>query len=133
MPIDFMVYKISISTVEGELCVASFLVNYFKRGPFQTLVAEDPMPGCTLRYRCHRKAGAGPSRSKRTAQHLYIQADDSSCYLRIFLLNYPAHVIICNGPEKTQNCPRVNGWQGPSESSRRYLHVRPIFLQTSYP
>jgi hypothetical protein len=58
----------------GELCVASFLVSYFKRGLFQRLVAENPMPGCTLRYRCHRKAGQGQAdRSERRSTSTYRQ------------------------------------------------------------
>jgi hypothetical protein len=32
------------ATVEGELSVAKFLVNYFKRGPFSDPVAVHPLP-----------------------------------------------------------------------------------------
>jgi len=36
------------ATVEGELSVAKFLVNYFKKGPDTCGYA--PLPDCTLRY-----------------------------------------------------------------------------------
>jgi hypothetical protein len=35
------------TTVEGELGVASFLVNFFKRGPFPDTCGGAPLPGCT--------------------------------------------------------------------------------------
>jgi hypothetical protein len=39
-------------TVKGELGVASFLVNFFKRGPFLDISSCAPLPSCTFRYRC---------------------------------------------------------------------------------
>jgi len=39
-------------TVKGELRVARFLVNFFKRGPFLDACGFAPSPGSTPRYRC---------------------------------------------------------------------------------
>lgn len=36
-----------VGTVEGEMDVASFLVNFFNRLHFQTFVAVHPCPVCT--------------------------------------------------------------------------------------
>ena len=38
-------------TVKGELGVAIFLVNFFKRGPFLDISGCAPLPSCTFRYR----------------------------------------------------------------------------------
>jgi hypothetical protein len=41
---------ISLCTVKGELRVANFLVNSFKRGPLVDTCGCVPLPGCTLKY-----------------------------------------------------------------------------------
>ena len=48
----YIVNKVFVGTVKGELGVASFLVNFFKRGPFLDISGCAPLPSCTFRYRC---------------------------------------------------------------------------------
>jgi hypothetical protein len=47
-----------LDTVEGELGVASLLVNYFKRGPFPDTCGCAPLPGCTPKVPLSSQSGA---------------------------------------------------------------------------
>lgn len=42
-------FLIKLCTVEGEMGVAEFLVNFFKRGPFLGPCGFASLPGCTLK------------------------------------------------------------------------------------
>ena len=46
---DSLMKAAAKSTVKGELGVASFLVNFFKRGPFLDVSGCAPLPSCTTR------------------------------------------------------------------------------------